>query len=147
MTRGDDGAGVFVVQRLMEIEALTLRADIKIFDAGTAGMEILFQARGSSALIVIDANFCGEPAGTIYRVSGAELMNAPASGGNLHDFRWDHAIYAGRQIFKEDFPTDIIVFLIEAENVGFGLNLSAPVLAASLKVVDMIVEHLGALPQ
>jgi hypothetical protein len=52
----------------------------------------------------------------------------------LHDFRWDNALAAGRKIFKEDFPEDVIVYLIEAENLALGLELS-PVLKRSADIV------------
>ena len=67
---------------------------------------------------------------------------------NLHDFRFDHALHAGRMIFREDFPSDVVVFLIEAETVGFGVGLSTPVATAidqvASRIERMIEERLGA---
>jgi nitrogen fixation protein NifQ len=43
---------------------------------------------------------------------------------NLHDFRWDHALHAGRMIYREAFPPCVKVLLIEAATLDFGLGLS-----------------------
>ncbi|MEA5514225.1 hydrogenase maturation protease, partial [Nodularia sp. UHCC 0506] len=50
------------------------------------------------------------------------------------DFRWDHALAAGRKIFGNDFPQDVTVYLIEAANLDLGLELS-PVVQHSADVV------------
>jgi Ni,Fe-hydrogenase maturation factor len=41
-------------------------------------------------------------------------------------------------LFKEQFPEDVVVLLIEAESVDFGLGLSSPVSAAVGKVAKRI---------
>ncbi len=141
--RQDDGVGVHVVQRLMESTKDLHAENIRIFDAGTSGMDVMFQARGSDSLIIIDANQSGSKAGSIFQVPGEELENVPEPSYNLHDFRWDHALYAGRKIYKEDFPTDITVFLIEAESLDLGTELTQSVEQASNRVVELVLERIG----
>ncbi|MFM6344532.1 MAG: hydrogenase maturation protease, partial [Dolichospermum sp.] len=51
-----------------------------------------------------------------------------------HDFRWDHALAAGRKIFGDDFPQEVTVYLIEAANLDLGLELS-PVVRRSADLV------------
>jgi len=94
----------------------------------------MFQARGARHLIIVDAARTGAEPGTIIRVPGAELVAERQPTLTLHDFRWDHALMAGRMIFREDFPTDVTVYLIEAGNVGFGLELSPAVQDAARRV-------------
>ena len=144
--RSDDGVGVFVAQRLMKSPAVDSRIEakqVRIFDAGTAGMEVMFQARGSSALIIVDANQCGASPGAIFEAPGEFLANIPEPAFNLHGFRWDHALYAGRKIFKDDFPKDVSVYLIEGENFGLGLELSESVQKSADLVVAKIEARLG----
>ncbi len=117
--------------------------ELRIFDAGTAGMEVMFQARGSSSLIIIDANQSGSPSGTIFEAPGEFLANVPEPAFNLHGFRWDHALYAGRKIFRDDFPKDVSVYLIEGENFDLGLVLSDSVHKAADLVVVKIQARLG----
>ena len=107
---------------------------VKEWTGRTAGMEVMFQARGSKKLVIIDASSTGSQPGAVFKVPGKELESLPETSYNLHDFRWDNALAAGRKIFKDDFPTEVIVYLIEAENLGFGLELS-PVVEESANLV------------
>ncbi len=126
LNRSDDGVGVIVARRLLEM-GFPPAAPVKIFDAGTNGMDILFQARGARKLVIVDAASSGSQPGAVFEVPGHELENRPVPSYTLHDFRWDHALYAGRRIWGDDFPTDVCVFLIEAASLGYGLDLTSEV--------------------
>ncbi len=139
--RQDDGAGVYVAQKLMSQLKEHPYKNVQVFDAGTSGMDIMFQARGSGALIIIDANQSNSEAGTIFEVPGKELENMPEPSYNLHDFRWDNALYAGRRIYQDDFPKDINVFLIEAEALDLGIGLSDKVQKSADRVVELVMEQ------
>ncbi len=145
--RQDDGVGVYVAQQLISIMQANPVDNVCVFDAGTSGMDIMFQARGCDALIIIDANQSASKSGTIFEVPGFELENIPEPSYNLHDFRWDNALYAGRRIYQDNFPTDITVFLIEAENLDLGIGLSEPVQKSSDRVVGLIVERINSYSQ
>ena len=140
--RRDDGVGVYVAQKLQVFLKNRPNPGVRIFDAGTAGMDVMFQARGSSAIILVDANRSGSKPGSIFEVPGKELENRPEPSYNLHDFRWDHALYAGKRIFKEDFPSEITVYLIEVADLGFGLELSPEVQAAATRVCETIQQKI-----
>ena len=137
-TRSDDGVGVYVAQALRAQLQRSPQPNVLVFDAGTGGMDVMFQARGARRLIIVDASRSGSEAGAIFRVPGRELESEPDTGFSLHDFRWQHALTAGRKIFGADFPSDVTVYLIEAESFEFGLKLSAPVLLSADLVVDEI---------
>ena len=136
--RTDDGAGVFVAQHLQKFLQSNPNQNVKVFDAGTGGIDVMFQARGSSRLIIVDASQTGSEAGTIYQVPGEELEREREVSYSLHDFRWDDALYAGRKIFKEDFPKDVTVFLIEVESLDYGLELSAKVKISAEKTIEKL---------
>ena len=53
--RSDDGAGPAVIRALRESAAGLARTDVRLFDAGTDGMAVMFAARGCSTLILIDS--------------------------------------------------------------------------------------------
>ncbi|RUU10382.1 hydrogenase maturation protease [Mesorhizobium sp. M7A.T.Ca.TU.009.01.3.2] len=139
LNRRDDGVGVEVIRALRQrnLEG----PDVKLLDAGTDGMSVMFAARGCTSLIVVDASKTGVTPGAIHEVPGAVLERPYVPGLNLHDFRWEAALYAGRQIFREEFPKDVTVFLIEAAELGFGIGLSHDV-AASAEQVSRRVEAL-----
>ncbi|MEM8608548.1 MAG: hydrogenase maturation protease [Myxococcota bacterium] len=142
--RSDDGVGVVVARELMARFADERRPGVQIFDAGTDGMGVMFKARGSDALVIIDASRTGAEPGSVYEVPGQELEGEPNQSLNLHDFRWDHALFAGRKIFKRDFPDDVTVFLIEAQSLDLGLELSEPARAGADKVVETLTARVRA---
>lgn len=143
LNRSDDGVGVYVVRQLKSQIPDAETQSIRIFDAGTAGMDVMFQARGSKSLIIIDASRSGSEPGAIFEVPGEELELKHTPSFGLHDFRWDHALYAGRQIFKDEFPKNVQVFLIEAANLDFGLELSEVVKNSADRVVEKILSGLS----
>ena len=134
LNRNDDAVGVIIAQGLQQYLAQNPHPKIRVFDCGTAGMEVMFQARGSEKLIILDASCTGSEAGAIFKVPGNELEALPEPSYNLHDFRWDHALAAGRKIFGDDFPQEVTVYLIEAANLDLGLELS-PVVRRSADLV------------
>ncbi len=134
--RQDDGAGPEVI-RLLKIAGVE-GPHVKLLDAGTDGMAVMFAARGCTRMIIVDAAGNGTEAGAIYEVPGAALERAHAPSLNLHDFRWEDALHAGRQIFRETFPQDIIVVLIGAEVLNFGIGLSPKVIVSVRKVAKRI---------
>jgi hydrogenase maturation protease len=138
--RCDDGVGVYVAQSLAG-EFGQASTGVRIIDAGTGGLEVMFQARGASELVIVDACRTGAEPGAIFRVPGDELASDYTPTFTLHDFRWDHALAAGRRIFRESFPTDVTVYLIEAGSLDFGLELSQAVSSAAGKVIDEITRR------
>jgi Ni,Fe-hydrogenase maturation factor len=60
----------------------------------------------------------------------------------LHDFRWDNALAVGRKIFREDFPEDVTVYLIEAESLDFGLELTSVVQRSAERVFQELISSL-----
>jgi hydrogenase maturation protease len=138
--RGDDGAGPAVVARL---EAQNLHPDVALLDAGTDGMAVIYRARGAKRLVVIDAREPEGNPGAIYEVPGTVLEAEPVHGVGLHAFRWDHALFVGRKVFGDSFPADVQVFLIEAQSLDYGTELSLPVAAAVEAVAGKIAAQVA----
>jgi len=138
LNRSDDAVGVRVIEQLRLDFAVTPPAGVKLFDAGTAGIEVMFQARGANALIIVDACSSGSEPGAVFRLPGSEIDTAHQPGYTLHDFRWDHAVHAGRRIFGASFPSDLTVYLVEAGSLELGTELTEPVQRALAKVCAFI---------
>lgn len=134
-SRQDDGVGPEVIRMLKQRRSEC--GEIKLLDTGTDGMAVMFAARGCTSLIVIDAASGADP-GAVYQVPGDDLARSHAHGLNLHDFGWQAALHAGRQMFREAFPVDVTVFLIGAQSLGFGIGLSGVVAASAHKVASRI---------
>jgi hydrogenase maturation protease len=136
--RLDDGAGIEVLH-LLEARGLGRDAQrVRLLAAGTDGIATMFAARGCRTLIVVDACRSGSEPGAVFEVPGDELERRYQPSLNLHDFRWDHALFAGKKIFREQFPSDVVVLLIEVLTTELGIGLSDPVSSAVAKVADRI---------
>lgn len=144
LNRSDDGIGVLVAQSLQMRLRVNPHPHVRVFDAGTGGMDVMFQARGSRRLIIVDAARSGAEPGAVFRVPGEELSAEREPGYSLHDFRWDHALYAGRRIFRAQFPDQVTVYLIESACLDLGVEVTPAVRAGGLKVIDMIEREIEA---
>lgn len=138
--RSDDGVGPHVVARL---RAGGVPDHTRVFDGGTDGMSVMYSARGATHLVIVDARIPETTPGAIYEVPGAVLEAPPRQSLNLHDFRWDHALYAGRRIYGDDFPATVSVLLIEAASLDLGLELSDAAIAAAQMVEARIREMIA----
>ncbi|MBO3461814.1 hydrogenase maturation protease [Aetokthonos hydrillicola Thurmond2011] len=139
LNRSDDAVGVIIAQRLQRYLNEHPQPNVQVYDCGTAGMEVMFQARGSKKLIIVDASSTGSEPGAVFKVPGEELEALPEPTYNLHSFRWDNALAAGKKIFKDNFPEEVTVYLIEAENLSLGLELSLAVNNSANLVFEEVV--------
>ena len=80
----------------------------------------------------------------MFEVPGAELEQRHEPSVDLHDFRWDHALYAGpSRSIRDAFPGDVTVLLIEAADSDYGIELSAGVAAAVERAADRLLALVG----
>ncbi len=146
LNRSDDGVGVVIAQQLAADLDPSLADKVRVYDAGTDGMGVMFKARGASALVIVDASRSGAAPGSVYEVPGEELERRPEPSLNLHDFRWDNALFVGRKLYGDSFPQDVTVYLIEAESLDLGLELTPVVRQAAETVTRKIQSRIDALP-
>jgi hydrogenase maturation protease len=141
LLRGDDAVGPVLVRRLLD---RGLPDGTEVADGGTSGMDVAFRMRGATRVILLDAARTGGRPGTLYRMLGTDVEQLPdLSTINLHSFRWDHALAFARWLLKDEYPTDVIVYLIEAESFEFGAPLSATVDEAADRLTDLLIEELS----
>lgn len=137
--RSDDGVGPVLLRHLLD---RGLPAGVGVADGGTAGMDVAFRMRGARHVVLIDACTTGAEPGTIYEVPGHEVETPPLEAcGNLHSFRWDHAISFARWLLKDDFPESITVYLIEAQTTAPGMELSAVVRESMHRLIDRLIDR------
>lgn len=143
LLRGDDGVGPVLLRHLLD---RGVPRGVGVADGGTAGMDVAFRMRGARHVMLVDACTTGAGAGTLYEVPGHEVESPPLEAcGNLHSFRWDHAIAFARWLLKDEFPETVTVFLIEAESTAPGMELSESVRGAMFRLVDLLFERFAAL--
>lgn len=140
LLRGDDAVGPILVRVLAERGT---PPGVRLADGGTAGMDVAFKMRGADHVIIVDACRTGQPAGTLYQVPGEELAHLPPlTGLNLHAFRWEHALAFGRWLLKDEYPPQVTVYLIEAESLELGGELSRPVRATMENLIQKLTTEL-----
>ncbi|MEM9986641.1 MAG: hydrogenase maturation protease, partial [Bacteroidota bacterium] len=110
--RSDDGIGCYVIEQLQKY--LGKRPDIGLFDMGTSAFEVLFQLKGSTRILIVDAVVnTGEEPGTMYRVPASEIEGQIQDDPMvfLHSLKWDQALSYTKKILQEEYPDDISVYL------------------------------------
>lgn len=141
--RSDDAVGCYVIEQLQKkgIES----DDITLLDMGTGAFEVLFKLQGHQRIIIVDAVInTGEAVGTLYKVPAEEINAAIIDDPMvfLHSIKWDQALSYAKKILREDYPTDISVYLIAVDNTRIEIELSDTVKEAGDKVVAYILEEL-----
>lgn len=138
LLRGDDAVGPVLIRHLW---SMGIPEHVVLVDGGTAGMDVGFKIQGARKVILIDAAATGSEPGTIFKVPGSELEHLPPLQGlHSHQFRWDHSLAFARWLSKDDYPTDITVFLIEVGSCTPGAELTPPVDASMWRVAEMITQ-------
>lgn len=143
LNRRDDGAGSAVLARLQAARSLLGRADLRLYDAATDGLAVLFQARDSEQLVLIDA--CrpqGQP-GALYEVPGEQFISRREPPRDSHALRWDDALTIGQRMYGAAMPGQIRVFLIEALDLSLGLELSRPVARSVVQLAARLERELS----
>ena len=143
LLRGDDAAGPVLVRILAE---RGVPDHVRLVDGGTAGMDIAFAMRGARRVVIVDAARSGTEPGTVFRVPGEEVAadHALPAAGNLHAFRWDHALAFGRWLLKDEYPSDVEVWLVEGASFQLGDELSESVRAAVEALADRLLDETAA---
>lgn len=141
LLRGDDAVGPVLIRVLWE---MGLPSGVRCADAGTGGMDVAFQMRGVPEVILVDACMSGAKPGSVFEVPGEEVEQLPPlTGLNLHAFRWDHALAFARWLLKDDYPDDITVYLIEAEQLEPGAPLSPAVERSMNGLARRLMQRFG----
>ncbi|WP_049622871.1 hydrogenase maturation protease [Frateuria defendens] len=135
--RQDDGAGPEVIARLHRRLAPP-PAGLRLVDAGSAGMDVVYALRGVERAVIVDACRSGSRPGEVFRLPAREALRPQAPLFSQHGLRWDHALYAAGQLNDGGFLDRVEVFLIEAEHLGYGIGLSTSVEQGVQRTVEAL---------
>ncbi len=129
--RRDDGIGPALADRLTGLGLSNV--DVRVLDGEPTGL--LDAWTGAALAIIVDAVIC-QPArpGRIHRTTLPRLTGAPATSS--HGLGIPEAIELGRALDR--LPDHLIVYAVEAADVGFGTELSPEVAAALPELLDAI---------
>ncbi|MEO6700197.1 MAG: hydrogenase maturation protease [Jatrophihabitantaceae bacterium] len=139
--RRDDAVGLAVLDRLLEQRPAG--AELAAADGDPARLIELWD--GARLAIVVDAVRCQGPVpGRIHRGDGQDL-DQPAGAATSHTLGVTDALRLAEVLGRA--PGRLIVYAIEAAELGLGLGLSPAVAAAVEPVVAAIRRDLALLDQ
>jgi len=135
--QGDDGAGLAVARRVREsapdgVDIVELEGEpVSIVDAWGGGEEVF----------LIDAVSAGTAPGTVHRVDATDTpLPSELSTASTHTFGVGEAVELARALGR--LPRRLIVYGIEAGNLGAGRELSPEVASAVDEVAERILQEL-----
>ncbi len=141
--RSDDAIGIYVIDQLRD--SFQSLAHIQIFDMGTSAFEVLFQLRGFDRFIIIDSVINSEEAvGTLFKVPAEEILRTPEDDPLvfLHALKWDQALSYAKKILKDQYPEDIMVYLIAIENIRLDQMMTKEVQQSGDQLVGILKQEL-----
>jgi hydrogenase maturation protease len=132
--RRDDGVGPLVADEVARRGGNAVRSD-----GEPAGLLLAWQ--DADVAVVVDAVVC-EPSmpGRIHRATVDDLP--PARGGaSSHGLGIPDAVALARAVGR--MPRRLVVYAVEAADVGLGVGLTPEVAAAVPRVVDRVLSEFG----
>jgi len=130
---GDDAAGPIVLDRL----AGRLPDTVALVESVGDATHLLETWRDTDLAIVVDAVVSGDVPGTIYRIDGIQGFPAAWRSASTHLVGLAEAIDLGGAVGV--LPNEMVVYGIEIDRVGPGIELGADIEAAVEAVADRIV--------
>ncbi len=135
--RGDDGLGAAV------LEALTAPAGVDLLEGGTPGFETILLMEGYARVIVIDAAEMGDTPGAWRRFTPDEVKLESRDlylRGTLHYAGLAEALTLAEALGV--LPSEIIIFGVQPQTIGWEPGLSEAVQAALPAVRAAILQEL-----
>jgi len=133
---GDEGVGVHVVKKLMELK---LPEDVEVIDGGTGGVALLEFFEKADRVIVVDAALGGGEPGDVYVINPSQLEREEVRVlASLHEMN----LYTLMEVAEElnILPEVIVVGVEPKEYNKMSTSLSREVEAALPKVIEKILE-------
>ncbi|MCJ7710004.1 MAG: hydrogenase maturation protease [Chloroflexi bacterium] len=126
--RGDDGAGVRVIERLQSLaerDPQTVPPGTRLVDGGTLGLDVLPAIDGARGLVLVDAVRLGGAAGTVTVLRGDAIEAAGGPGDGLGPGAIGELVATARFLGLQTGPVALVG--IEAAGIDLGLRLSTAV--------------------
>jgi hydrogenase maturation protease len=131
--RGDDAVGLEVVARLRG----TLPDGVELVEREGEPTGLIDEWAGADAVWLVDAVSSGAAAGTLHRFdAGAHALPAALFRTSTHHIGLPEAVELARAV--RGLPQQLVVFGIEAGDVGVGEGLSPAVAAAVERTAEAV---------
>jgi len=137
--RRDDRSGLEVVRGLPS----RLHERVRIAECQGDVTDLLDLWSDEAEVIVVDAVRSGHPPGTVLRLDHAFIEIPQLGATSTHGLSLSEAVGLGRALGK--FPAHLVVYGIEAEDVGMGEGLSAPVSVGIQEAIELVTTEVRSL--
>jgi hydrogenase maturation protease len=137
---GDEGVGVRVVERLLK--QYRFPEGVRVMDGGTLGLDLLPYLEDASRLLVVDAVQARKPPGTLVRLSGDKIpVFLDASKVSAHQEGLEDLLAVAA--LKGYLPEEVILWGVQIESLGVGLDLSPAVTAQVDRLMEKVLYELA----
>jgi hydrogenase maturation protease len=137
--RRDDGAGL----RAIALARGELPDDVAVVESDGEPSRLLDAWRGADLAIVVDAVRSDAEPGTVVRAeAGRDALPGPATAGGTHALGIGEAVALGRALDR--LPRRVVVFGIEGERFGSGVELSDAVQRGATTAAKLVREEVLA---
>jgi hydrogenase maturation protease len=137
--RGDDAVGLAVAERLRG----RVPPGVEVLECEQEPSRLLDAWTDADVALVVDAAASGSEPGTVHRFDAGESgIPARVFRSSTHAFGVGDAVELGRALGR--LPGRVVVYGVDGAGFVAGEGLSAPVEAAVERVVDAVLEDLGA---
>jgi len=136
----DDGFGVLAAQILMQ---KAWPSGVAVMDIGTAAFYFWEEISLSRHVIAIDALRAGGKPGSIYRLTGTDILHPLGGWRAAHGLTFPDVLTLAGEM--SGYPTGVLIYGVEPLDLRFGHPLS-PVLKKTLpEVVEQVVGEINRL--
>ena len=138
--QGDNGFGIHVLGRLRERPGLP--PQVKLFDAGIAGLAAVGYFEHCSKAVIVDALVSGGRIGRVHRLRVDDLV-PPAREVSLHAFGLSHLLTALPVVFRGQPMPEIVLIGAEIDEIRrFTDELTPPLRAAIDTAVRLVCREI-----
>ena len=137
--QGDDGFGIRVFERLRDRSDWP--TDVKVFEAGTAGLAALGYFEGCRKAVIVDALKTGGAPGRVRRLALDEI-EVPDEAYSLHQLGVNHLLAAMMGAVTGRELPEVVVIGAEAGEIDPFTDRLSPALEAALEpAIDLIARE------
>ncbi|MDY6952982.1 MAG: HyaD/HybD family hydrogenase maturation endopeptidase [Thermodesulfobacteriota bacterium] len=132
----DEGVGVHVANRLMEME---MPPGVEVIEGGTHGFRLMNIVTEADRLVVVDAVKGGASPGSIYRFDIKDAPSYPSAfKTSVHQIGILEVIHLSELVGR--IPETTIIG-VEPKSLAMGLELSSEVAEKLPKVIEMVLKE------
>ena len=136
--QGDDGFGIHVFQRLGARRMLP--PQVRVFDAGTAGLSALSYFDHCSKVVIVDAIHTGGQIGSVHRLHGADL-DLPDQEFSLHGIGVNHLLTVLPIVCEGRSMPEVVVVAAEIGAIQPFTDTLTPLVEAAVEQVIRLVQQ------